>query len=268
VTALVLALALHATWSDASGRLQCAVPDAFTPKADQPWLFTRGDGLRKVFFLTVKPVAEGPDIRAQQLLARVQHAPEISAAMAIAPLEPTWAGVLVLGPRAADLQAEARALTAQCRAVAPAIENGRIRDVTRRMSGAVPAGLTAKELRNAGALEGQGFTLRLISLQPRGSDSLDDVAAGWLAPSGAKVEQKTTAEATEQKLTAVVESGTLVQGGNDYVIIVAAVDFGTGEVGGISVSASAAVQTRAKATLEEVLRTLRIDAPPPEIRSP
>src|SRR5581483_5532651 len=138
-------------------RLHCEVPDAFAPRADQPWLFTRDDGLRKLFFLTVKPVAEGPDARAQQLLARVQHAPEVSAALAIAPLEPTWAGVLVLGPRAADLQAEARALTAQCRAVAPAVEGGRIRDLTRRMSGAVCAGLTAKELRNAGALEGNGF---------------------------------------------------------------------------------------------------------------
>lgn len=266
------AVLLAAAWSDPAGHIRCEVPDSFTAPADQPWRFTRGDGLRQLVFLTVRPVSVGPAERARQLLERTGAAgvsvahntakgalePSLAAAFSVAPTDPTWSGVLVLGPPAADVAAEAHALAATCRRVPPAISNGRVYDFTRRLSAQIPFGLDSLELRGAGAVQGEGFTLRLTAVQAKTTPSLEEIAIGWLAPSGATLTGTAGASAGPDLKAVVIASGTLKQNGLEYLIEVAAIDLGDGEVGGLGLSASPATAARARSTLDAMLRTVAV----------
>jgi hypothetical protein len=264
VSALLLALALGATWSDPSGHMHCPVPDGFTPRPQQPWVFTRGDGLRQLVFITVRPVAEGPEARAAQLLERVPKNEAVTAAVSIAALDPTWAGVVVLGPRAADVQSEARTLVANCKSVLPAVDGRRIRDVSRRMSADVPPGLTGVEMRDAGAVQGPGFSIRLNPVQPRPPGALGETATQWLLNSGAKLEGTEDTVVTQRGLMASIATGTLVQNGADYVIAIAVVSIGNGEVAGLSLSTNASTRAEAFAAMNAVLRSMAVAAPAPQ----
>jgi hypothetical protein len=264
VNALLLTLALGAAWSDPTGHLSCPVPDTFTARPQQPWVFTRGDGLRQLVFVTVRPIAEGPDARAAQLLERVPKNEALAAAISIAPLQPTWAGVIVLGPPAADVQAEARTLIAGCTSVLPVIDGDHIRDSTRRLSAVVPQGLTAVEMRGSGAVQAPGFSIRLNSLQPRPVGALSEIATQWLVPTGARLESAEDTVVTQRGLLASIATGTMVQNGADYTIAVAIVDFGNGEVGGLSLSTHAATRTHALNALREMLRSIAAIPPAPQ----
>jgi hypothetical protein len=261
VSALLVALALGATWSDPGGHLHCPVPDTFTQNAQLPWVFKRTDGLRQLVFITVRPVAEGPDARAAQLAQRVPKNDAVTAAVSIAALDPTWAGVVVLGPPAADVQTEARTLIAGCTSVLPAVDGRRIRDVSRRLSADVPPGLTAVEMRGAGAVQGPGFSIRLNPVQPRPPGSLGETATQWLLDSGAKLEGTEDTVVTQRGLLTSIATGTMQQNGADYVIAIAVVSAGSGEVTGLSLSTNASTRAEAFAAMNAVLRSIAIAAP-------
>jgi hypothetical protein len=276
-----VSLLLAAAWTDPTGRLRCEVPDAFTPLAGQPWRFTRGDGLRQLVFLTVKPVPLGPAARAREMLEKTgagavsasgprgatgtlpDPTPAVSVALAIAELEPTWAGVVVLGPPAADLAVEAGALAAGCRKLTPSISHGRAFDATRRLSAEVPPGHDTLEIRGAGAVQGPGYTLRLTAVQRKTKEGLQELAVEWLAPSGATLTGTSGAAAGSSDLPVVIASGTLMANGVSYVIEVAVIDLGNGEVGGIGLSAVASVLPRARGAFDDMLRTIVMTPAPP-----
>lgn len=268
MSAALLALLLAAPWMDPTGRVRCDVPDRFSSLPNQPWRYERDDGLRQLVFLTVRPVAIGPAQRSAELLQRAGASPlgelpvGLKAAFAIAPTEPTWSGVLVLGPPAADVQAEADALAATCRKATPSVTNGRVYDVTRRSSAQIPFGLDALDLRNAGAVQGEGFTIRVTAVQKKGAASLQELSIEWLQPSGAKLDGTAGASAgpATAPLPTVIATGTLVQSGVEYVIEVAAIDLGNGEVGGLSLSSTRPALLRARSTLDAMLRTLSVTA--------
>lgn len=277
MTFALLATLLATAWTDPTGRLRCEVPEAFTPLPDQPWRFSRADGLRQLVFLTVKPVPQGPTERAKQLLARtgaadlastdraasgrLTDAPQLAAALAIAAVEPTWAGVLVLGPPAADVAAEANTLAGACHKVTPSFANGRVFDTTRRLSAAVPPFHQANEVRGAGAVQGQGYAIRLTSVQPM-TKSLQETAIAWLAPSGARLTATSGASAGANELPVVIATGSLVVNGVEFLIEIAAIDLGNGEVGGLGLSANAAVTSRARGAMEDMLRTIAVEPRP------
>ncbi|MBL8954424.1 MAG: hypothetical protein JNK82_26840, partial [Myxococcaceae bacterium] len=239
--------------------------------------FTRSDGLRQLVFLTVRRVPEGPAERAKQLLERAGAAGTVTlagttasgplegplaAAFAIAPTEPSWAGVLVLGPSAADVGAEAAALAAACQKNTPSVANGRVWDTTRRFSASIPAGHETTEVRGAGAVQAPGYTIRLSAVQPLGNRSLRDAAIEWLLPSGAVLTGTSSAAAAHGAWPVAIATGALVQGGVTYVIEVAAVDLGQGEVAGLATSSSSAAVSHARATLAEMLGSVTVEPKP------
>jgi hypothetical protein len=279
VTGLLTAMLVAATWTDPTGHLRCDVPDGFTaPVAAEPWAFTRADGLRRLLYLTVRPVEAGPAERARQLIERAGVAspavadsaasgplagtPELTVAMAIARLEPTWAGVMVLGPPSADVAAEAARLAGACQATTPAFDATGIFDTTRRLRTIVPAGASAVEIRGAGAARGPGWTVRLIALQStEPGASLSELAMKWLAPSGAVLQTRTAD--TVRGRAVVITVGDLVQNGLRYIIEVDAVQLGDGAVGGLSMSTSAEAEPRARAAMRAMLEALEPVPPPP-----
>jgi len=276
------AVLLAAVWTDPTGRLRCDVPDAYAPLPDQPWRFTRADGLRQLVFLTVRPVPAGPAERAKQLLERAGGTaltqagntatgtldPPLSAAFAVAPTEPSWAGVLVLGPSAADVGAEAAALAASCKKNTPSVAGGRVWDTTRRLSASIPAGHETTEIRGAGAVQAPGYTLRLSAVQALAHPSLQDAAVELLKPSGAVLTGTAGASAGHAQWPVVIATGSLVQAGVEYVIEVAAIDLGNGEMAALSFSASTASLNRARATLDEMLGTLTVEPRTPPAEKP
>lgn len=272
---IALPLLLWAGWTDPTGRLRCEVPDTFTPHAEQPWRFSRADGLRQLVFLTVKPVPAGPTERAQQLLERTgataiattdggatgtlaDAGTPLAAAFAIAAQQPGWAGVLVLGPPAADVSAEAAALAATCRRQSPAVAGGRIYDSTRRLSAAIPFGLESLDIRGAGTVQSEGFSIRVTAVQPKTKPTLQEIAVDWLAPSGAKLTATAGASAGAENFPVVISTGTLTTNGFDYIIEIVAIDLGNGEVGGLGLSTHRSTATRARATLDQLLRTITV----------
>src|SRR2546427_294357 len=145
MVALAFALGLSlGGWSDSSGRLRCDVPEGYTQV--DGWTYTRGDGLRRLMFLPVKPVDAGAAVRAQQLLEKagasgvhlegdaaagvLRGNPDLSAVLIISRTEGLWAGVLMLGPAIAPLQQEAQQVLAGCKTGAALIDGGRIWDET------------------------------------------------------------------------------------------------------------------------------------------
>ncbi len=271
-----LALLLAAVWTDPTGRLRCDVPDAFAPLPDQPWRFTRADGLRQLVFLTVRPVPAGPTERARQLLERAggssvvtrgtvavgQLDPPLAAAFAVAPTDPTWAGVLVLGPSAADVGAEASALAAACQRNTPSVANGRVWDTTRRLSASIPAGHETTEIRGAGAVQAPGYTIRVSAVQALTQPSLENAAIDLMKLSGAQLTGTARATAGHEARPVVIATGSLAQGGVSYVIEAAAIDLGNGEVAGLSFSSSAAAAPRARVTLLEMLGSVTVEPRP------
>ncbi|MBK7857779.1 MAG: hypothetical protein IPJ65_03960 [Archangiaceae bacterium] len=278
MSAAWLSLLLAAGWTDPTGRLRCEVPAQFSAMPTQPWRFSRHDGLRQLVFLTVKPVREGPAARARALLERAgavtlaesvtppraggtlgEGDAQLNAVFAIAALEPTWAGVMVLGPAAADaLAAEADAMMATCRRLTPSVVNGRAFDATRRLSAEVPTGHDTLEIRGAGAVQGPGYTVRLTAVQPHLGGTLAQLATEWLTSSGARLVNTAPTTAGRAGLPAVVATGTLLNNRVEYLIEVVAIDLGHGEVGGLALSAAVPAVKRAQAAFDEMLGTLEL----------
>lgn len=275
MTALALTLAVSLSgWADSSGRLRCDVPEGYT--AVDGWTFTRGDGLRRLIFLPVKPVDAGSAARAQQLLEKagaaavrldgelatgvMRGSPDLSAALTISRTEGLWAGVLLLGPAVAPLAQEAQQVVGTCKTGAPLIDNGRIWDETRRVSCPVLANTHPLEVRGGGALQGDGWLIRLIAVQPKSAASLQEVATQWLAPSGAQLEggaQMSTAGG----LQAYGVWGTFTRDGTQYLGQMVAVDLGD-SVAGFGLSSNVASAGRARDALRTLLDTMSFAAAP------
>jgi hypothetical protein len=284
ISALPLTLALSlGGWADSSGRLRCDVPEGYT--AVDAWTFTRGDGLRRLIFLPVKPIEAGPGVRAQQLLEKagatslrlegdvasgvMRGNPDLTAVLTIARTEGLWAGVLVLGPAVAPLSQEAQQVVASCKTGAPLIDNGRVWDETHRVSCPVLPGSRALEVRGGGGLQGDGWLIRLIAVQPKSASSLQQVAAAWLAPSGAQPEggaQMSTAGG----LQAYGVWGTFSRNGVQYLGQTVAVDLGDA-VAGFGLSTNVSSQEKAREALKTLLDTMSfasaqpkgLEGPPP-----
>lgn len=262
-----LCLLLTAGWADPTGRVRCEVPDTFTQQPDQPWRFARSDGLRQLVFLTVKPNSAGPTLRAQQLLERIGakegRLDGLAAAFSIAATEPSWSGVLVLGPASADVQAEADALVASCHKQTPSVFEGRIWDATRRLSAQIPFGLDSLDIRGAGAVQGEGFSIRIAAVQAMPPNTtLQQLAAQWLKPSGATLTSTRETTAGPAQLPAVIASGTLQQNGQELVIELVAIDLGNSEVGGLGMSTHRATAARAQAAQQQLVRSLTVHPRP------
>ncbi len=266
--ALLLASLLAAGWSDASGRVHCGVPEGY--RQVDGWTFTRGDGLRRLVFLPVHPVAVSPEERARALLAKagasgvklsgatavgvLRGAPDVAAALGVVGSGELWPGVMLVGPAAAPLGFEVQQVLADCRSGAPVVEAGRIFDETRRVSCGVPAGARAGEVNGGGAAEGAGWVVRLIAAQPKGSGTLSDVAASWLAPSGATAQARFDLTSAAG-LHASGVSGTFVRDGVTYVAEAVAVDLGD-QVVGLGLTASVATEPAARTALRAMLDSL------------
>ncbi|MFT3840693.1 MAG: hypothetical protein QM723_27130 [Myxococcaceae bacterium] len=263
-------------WADASGRLRCDVPEGYT--AVDGWTFTRGDGLRRLIFLPVKPVEAGPAARAQQLLEKagaaavhldgelaagvMRGSPDVSAVLTISRTEGLWAGVLLLGPAVAPLAGEAQQVVGSCKTGAPLIADGRIWDETRRVSCPVLANTHALEVRGGGAVQGDGWLIRLIAVQPKSGASLQEVATQWLAPSGAKLEGGAQMS-TSGGLQAYGVWGTFTRDGVPYLGQMVAVDLGD-SVAGFGLSSSVPSTGRARDALRALLDTMSFASAPPK----
>jgi len=277
---LLTAVALSG-WSDSTGRVRCDVPEGYAQS--DGWTYTRGDGLRRVVFLPVRAVDYPSSQRARELLEKagasavqlegevatgvLRGVPDVAASLAISRVDGAlWPGVLIIGPLAAPLRADALQVLAGCRAGAPLIDAGRVWDETHRVSCPIPAGATALEVRGGGAVQGSGWVLRLIAVQPKTAAPLSEVAAQWLAPSGAKPTgggPMTSAGG----LQAASVSGTFTRDGVEYFGEMVAVDLGD-FVGGFGLSSNGSGRAQANEVLKAMLDTMSFAAaaspsPPP-----
>ena len=271
----LLAVLLAAAWSDTSGQLSCAVPDGHEPVPAQSWTFSRPDGLRRIVFLPVRPVAISPAERAKEVLTRagassvilagndaasgvLRGAPDLAVALAIARHDPLWAGVMVFAPAAADAVAEARRIAAGCRsATAQAPTSARIWDPARRFSAVLPPATQAEVVQGGVAVGGQGFQVMLISARPRTLQSVAAIAAQWL-PSIPLVTTTTIGAG----LPVTRSSGTLANG---TVMEAAVVDLGP-EVAGFVLTSTAAASASAREALTAMIASLSVEvtfSPPP-----
>jgi hypothetical protein len=277
ISALALTVAMSlGGWADSTGRLRCDVPEGY--RAVDSWTFTRGDGLRRLIFLPVKPVEAGSAARAQQLLEKagatnvrlegelavgvMRGNPDLSAVLTLSRTEGLWAGVLLLGPAVAPLRQEAQQVLAGCKTGAPLIDNGRIWDETHRVSCPVLANTHALEVRGGGGLQGDGWLIRLIAVQPKTDASLQQVATQWLQPSGAQP-QGGGQMSTAGGLQAYGVWGTFTRDGNTYLGQTVSVDLGDA-IAGFGLSSNVSSQEKAREALRTLLDTMSFAAAQPK----